>query len=93
MPTLRSLAVFTALYLASLVCMVPGADVPGLSGAIFGVAGFLFVFPIDRVRAFYLWASESLRVVREYRTCVVTSPALMAEDPEWHYIGVIEQYR
>jgi hypothetical protein len=91
--TLRSLAIFGALYLAVLIHLVPVLNLPGLSAAIYLAAGFLVTFPIDRVRAFYRWASESRKLVRTYRTCVVATPKLVCEAPDWHFVGTILEHK
>jgi hypothetical protein len=91
--TLRLVTCFVGLYLAVLVNLAPALNWPGVSGLLYLCTGFLIVFPIDRVRSFYCWASESLKLTHEYRTCVVTTPRLQPEQREWRYIGAILEKR
>ena len=93
MSAIRSLSVFGTLYLACLVSLIPGWSLPGLTALLSLLAGFLIGFPADRVVAFWLWASESLRRVKEYRTCVVSTPRLKPEARDWHFIGHIHRRR
>ena len=93
MSALRSLAVFVALYVAIAFGGIALHKIPGATALSFLLAGFLAGFPVDRVYAFWLWASESLRRVKTYRTCVVSTPKLQREDPAWHFVGHIRRHR
>ena len=93
MEALRSVAVFTALYVAVVLNGVPVPDIPGLRAAVYLIAGFLMAFPVDRVRTLMLWAGESLKLVREFRTCAISSPWLKREQRDWRFIGALKERR
>ena len=92
MKTLRSLALFGVLYAATVRHAAP-LELPALGTALCLAVGFLAVFPVDRLRAFLLWGSESLKLVRESRTCVISSPWLKQERRDWRFIGHVKQKR
>ncbi len=93
MATLRSVAFFIVLYAGTLATLHPALDVPGLSALFFLASGILASFPVDRIHAFFLWASESLRPIREYRTCAIATPSLKREPAHWHLLGTIKERR
>ena len=93
MAAIRSLAVFSALYGACSLGGVVRFTLPGVTALAYLLAGFLVGFPADRLYAFWTWASESLRRVKTYRTCVISTPHLVAEQQTWHFIGHIRHHR
>jgi hypothetical protein len=93
MATLRSLAFFAALYLAFVISWLPLLASPSASAFSYLLAGALLGFPVDRVYVFWIWASESLRRIESYRTCVIATPRLQTEQRNWHLIGHVHRYR
>ena len=93
MSTLRSLAFFTALWVAWMITLIPALNWPGISALVYLFAGFLLSFPVDRVYAFWIWVSESVAMVTNHRTCVVSTPKLQAEHHSWRYLGTIRESR
>lgn len=93
MSALRSSAFFTALWVAWMINLVPALNLPGISAFVYFVAGFLIGFPVDRLYALWLWASESLAQIKDFGPCVVSTPRLKREHHAWRFLGLIKERR
>ncbi len=93
MPAIRSVSVFSVLYVLVMVNCTPLAHMFGIKAACAIVAGFVIGFPIDRVSSLFLWLSESKRLTQSYRTCIITAPWLMSEKRDWRFLGTVKEKR
>jgi len=89
-PTLRSLAVFTCLYLAVLASCQSIVPAGAVAAPLFLIAGVCAAAPLTRRDR---TAPTGRRARRRSLTCAITSPEVEPEQPDWRFIGSVREWR
>jgi len=89
-PTLRSLAVFTCLYLAVLAPCQSIVPAGAVVAPLFLIAGVCATSPLPRRNRV---APTGRHTRRRSLTCAITSPEYEPEQPDWRFIGTVREWR